>query len=167
MGKAVLALLMVLGGIGFVVTRLISGALSKRSTQAAIDAIKKNPSKAQEIAASLDIPYLNKKDFSKDQYEKLKANIRSSSYKRDYRILHAAPYGEDHLLVFTMLSFVDFDINMSGTAADTKKVAYHNFVVKLDPEEGLQVLSTIYSDVTEKFQKEGFITAIFEQDKTV
>ena len=160
MGKSIVALLMILGGIGFVVTRLISGALSKHSTQAAINAIKKNPAKAKAIAESLDIPYVNKKGFSRDQFDKLKADLLSSAHKGDYRILHVAPYSENHFLVFTMLSFVDFDINISGKAADTKKIAYHNFVVRLDPEEGLQVLSTIYSDVTEKFQKEGFITAI-------
>ena len=158
MGKGIIALLMALGGVGFVLTRLISTALSKRSTQA----IKKNPAKAQAIAESLDIPYLHRRDFSRDQYEKLKATLRPSTYKGDYRILHVAPYREDHLLVFTTLSFIDFDINMSGKATDTKKVAYHNFVVKFDREEGLQVLSAIYSDVTEKFQKEGFIAAIFE-----
>jgi hypothetical protein len=162
MGKGIIALLMVVGGIGFVVVRLISTTLKKRSTQAAIDAIRKNPSKAQDIAASLDIPYLQRNNFSRDQYENLKANLQPSTYKRDYRILHVAPYGEDHLLVFTMLSFIDFDINMSGKATDTKKTAYHNFVVKFDREEGLQVLSEIYSDATEKFQKEGFIAAIFE-----
>ena len=162
MGKGIIALLMVIGGVGFVLTRLISTALSKRSTQAAIDAIRKNPSKAQEIAASLDIPYLHRRDFSRDQYEKLKATLQPSTYKGDYRILHVAPYGEDHLLIFTTLSFVDFDVNISGKATDTKKVAYHNFVVKFDREEGLQVLSAIYSDVTEKFQKEGFIAVIFE-----
>ena len=162
MGKGIIALLMVIGGVGFVLTRLISTVLSKRSTQAAIDAIRKNPSKANDIAASLDIPYLQRKDFSREQYENLKANLQPSTYRGDYRILHVAPYGEDHLLIFTMLSFVDFDISMSGKATDTKKVAYHNFVVKFDHEEGLQVLSAIYSDVTEKFQKEGFIAAIFD-----
>ncbi|WP_160143713.1 hypothetical protein [Chryseolinea soli] len=162
MGKGIVALLMILGGVGFVVVRLISTAMSKRSTQAAIDAIRKNPSKAQEIAASLDIPYLSKKDFPGDQYQKLKGNLQSSAQKGDYKILHVAPFGEDHLLIFTMLSFIDFDINMSGKATDTKKTAYHNFVVKFDREDGLQVLSTIYSDATEKFQKEGFITAIFQ-----
>lgn len=160
MGKLIVTVLMILGGVGFVVTRLISGALSRQSTKAAINAIKKNPSKAEAIAASLDIPYVNKKDFSKDQFEKLKANLLSSANKGDYKILHVAPYSEDHLLVFTLILFVDYDINISGKASDTQKVAYHNFVVRLDPEEGLQVLSTIYSDATEKFQKEGFVAAI-------
>ncbi|HEY5745579.1 MAG TPA: hypothetical protein VIU12_05865 [Chryseolinea sp.] len=144
------------------VMRLISTALSKQSTQAAINAIKKNPSKAQEIAASLDIPYLQRNTYSREQFEKIKANLQPSTLKGDYRILHVAPFGEDHLLVFTTLSFVDFDINMSGKATDTKKIAYHNFVVKFDREDGMQVLSTIYSDATEKFQKEGFIAAIFQ-----
>ena len=162
MGKGIIALLMIVGGVGFVLMRLITTTLNKRSTQAAINAIRKNPSKAKEIAASLDIPYLQRNNYSRDQYENLKANLQPSTYKGDYRILHVAPYDEDHLLIFTMLSFIDFDINMSGKATDTKKVAYHNFVVKFDREEGMQVLSDIYSDVTEKFQKEGFIAAIFE-----
>ena len=162
MGKGIIALLMLIGGVGFVVMRLIGSTLSKRSTQAAINAIRKNPSKAKDIAESLDIPYLQRNNYSREQYESIKANLQSSVTKGDYRILHVAPYDEDHLLVFTMLSFVDFDINMSGKAADTKKVAYHNFVVKFDREEGMQVLSTIYSDATEKFQKEGFIAAIFQ-----
>ena len=161
MGKGIVALLMVIGGVGFVVMRLITTALSKRSTQNAIDAIRKNPSKAKEIAAGLDIPYLQRNSYSRDQYENLKANLLSSTNKGDYKILHVAPYGEDHLLIFTLLSFIDFDINMSGKATDTKKTAYHNFVVKFDREEGLQVLSEIYSDATEKFQKEGFIALIF------
>lgn len=162
MGKGIIALFMIIGGVGFVVMRLITGTLTKQSTKSAINAIKKNPAKAKEIAAALDIPYLQRNSYSREQFEKIKGNLQPSTLKGDYRILHAAPFDEDHLLVFTALSFVDFDINMSGKASDTKKVAYHNFVVKFDREDGLQVLSTIYSDATEKFQKEGFIAAIFQ-----
>jgi hypothetical protein len=63
--------------------------------------------------------------------------------------------------VFTQLSFVDFDVNIIGKASDIRKKAYHNFLLKHEREnDTLIILSNIYSDATEKVQKEEFIIAV-------
>jgi hypothetical protein len=52
-----------------------------------------------------------------------------------YRILYTASYELNHLLAFTEISFMDFDINVTGNPSDVRKKAYHNFVIKFDPRK--------------------------------
>ena len=152
----------IIGGIGFVIARKVLTRIDKASSHAVINSIKKEPSKANVFAASLDIPYSKKENFQEDHFLKLIDYMRSITIVGKYRVLYVAAYERDHLLVFTEISFVDFDINITGNPSDTRKKAYHNFVVKLDREKNrLVVLSNVYSDTTEKFQKEAFLDAVF------
>jgi hypothetical protein len=161
--KKIIGLVMaVIGGIGFVIARKVLSTINKATSNAIINSIKKDSSKAKVFADSLDIPYSKRADFTEDHFSRLTDYLRSVVAVGKYRILYAVAYEPDHILVFTEISFVDFDINVTGRPSDVSKKAYHNFVLRFDREKGmLIILSTVYSEATEKFQKEGFINAIF------
>jgi hypothetical protein len=156
-------LLMLVGGIVFVTARLVVSAVNKRTMYASIRSLRRDPSLARDFGESLDIPYSTRKNFKSLHFDKLKQYVGSVPSVGNYLILHTTSYDLSNLLVFTELSFVDFDVNIIGKASDIRKKVYHNFLLKHEREnDTLIVLSTIYSDATEKFQKEEFITAVFE-----
>jgi hypothetical protein len=54
-----------IGGIGFVITRKVLSTINRASSHMVISSIKKDPSKARDFAASLDIPYSKREVFLK------------------------------------------------------------------------------------------------------
>ena len=162
-GKLILLTLSCIGGTIFVISRIIMAALNKRSAHGMINSLKKNPALARDVAASLDLTYSRKENFAADHFDKLGPYLQSIPAAANYRLLYVLPYDRDHILVFTELSFADFDIGLSGKSSDVAKKAYHNFLLTLDRTQNrLTIYSSIHIDVTEKFQKEGFSDAIFK-----
>jgi hypothetical protein len=163
LGRLFWPTLMILGGVGFAVARFVILSLNKASTAGLIRSIKKNPSLAKEVSESLDIIYAQRKDFNAHHYDLLKEYLRTISFAGDYRIMFVSAYEPNHHLIFTELSYADFGVNVIGRPTDMKQKAFHNFVLKFDTEnDTLTALSDVYSDITGKFQKEGFVNAIFQ-----
>lgn len=85
-----------------------------------------------------------------------------------YKILYALAVNELEFLVFTELTFIDFDVTVTGHSSDVKKTAYHNFVIRHNPQgESIEVWSEFYNNSTEKFQREEFLPALLGSETMV
>lgn len=154
---------LVIGGFAFAVGRFLILSLNKISIDGLIGSIRKDPSLAKEVSISLDIIYAQKENFPLRLYDVLNNYLRTTSGVGDYRILFVAAYEPDHQLIFTELSYVDFGVNAIGRSTDLNKKSFHNFVLKFERKKNiLTVLSDIHSDATGRFQKQGFIDAVFK-----
>ena len=71
-GKLVLPALLVVGGVIFVVKRLILSVVEKNAALRWIARIKRNPSDARLLADTLDIPYRLRDGFSTQFFEELR-----------------------------------------------------------------------------------------------
>ena len=74
-GKLLLPALLIVGGVIFVVKRLIVSSVDKSAALQLIKRIKREPSYARTIADDLDIPYGVKEDFRAEYFENLKEFI--------------------------------------------------------------------------------------------
>lgn len=161
--KLVFAILLAIGGIVFVLKRLIVSAVEKNSALQAIKKIKRQPSYARVIADGLDMPYASREPFPFNHFEKLKEYLRSQTMIGDYQILHSAEVAANEFLVFAMISFEDFDIGITGKGTDVKRNTYLTFLVRHDyNDQRLTFQSDTYTTSTEKFQREGFFAEIFK-----
>ena len=147
--------------------RFILTKANRTSTNTAIQSIRKDPSVARSYAASLDLPYGRKENFSPDHFEKLKAFIRSKKAIGGYKVMYVSAFDINHLIVFTELTFYELNVytdeNGVETESKTKRIAYHNFVLKFDRKQHvLTICSTVYSETLEKLQKDDFAKEIFK-----
>jgi sensor c-di-GMP phosphodiesterase-like protein len=164
---AVTLVLMILVASGLAFLRFILKTVNKTSTNAAIQSIRKDPSVARSFAASLDLPYARKENFTPHHFEKLKAFIRSEKSIEGYRMMYVSAFDINHLIVFTELTFYELNVYTDEDGVETeskvKRIAYHNFVLKFDRKQHvLTVCSTVYSETLEKFQKDDFVREILK-----
>jgi hypothetical protein len=152
-----LKFLLLLGGLLFVVARGVIYLLNKYSQNNLISKIKKNPAKASEYIPNLDIPIHKMGNSNIQSFDLIRSKIGSSPKIGSYSILHSMPVNDTQFLVFTQLSFTDFDVNITGRSGDVNKKAFHDFLFQFDShKEELIMYSTLYTNATEKFQKEEF-----------
>ena len=152
---------------GLALLRFILTKANKTSTKAAIQSIRKDPSVARSYAASLDLPYVRKENFSPDHFEKLKFFIRSQKSIGGYRMMYVSTFDINHMIVFTELTFYVLNVHTDEDGVETeskvKRIAYHNFVLKFERKQHvLTVCSSVYSETLEKFQKDDFVREIFK-----
>lgn len=160
--KLILMIVLAFGGLCFVVVRKIVSIADTRSMHKLIRSLQSKPSLAKELCASLDIPYGEKLNFNKDAFTALRRYLSSITSAGHYTILFALAVDDQTFLVLTQLSYVDYDINVIGSASDTVKKSFQKFVFFHDSGKNkLDVLSNIYSDTTDKFQKEEFLRVVF------
>jgi hypothetical protein len=164
---AVFLVLFILVAASLAFLRFIFTKANKTSTNAAIQSIRKDPSVARSFAASLDLPYARKENFTTDRFERLKAFIRSEKSIEGYRIMYVSAFDINHLIVFTELTFYELNVNTDENGVESeskvKRIAYHNFVLKFDRKQHmLTVCSTVYSETLEKFQKDDFVRKILK-----
>src|SRR5690242_4612368 len=112
--------LFIIGGVVFVVVRSAIYLISKSSQKMLMNKIKKDPSKALEYATDLNIPYAKRENCNAQSFELIKNKMGSSSKIGAYQILHVQPVDDNQFLVFTELSFTDFDVNVTGRSSDVK-----------------------------------------------
>lgn len=162
-GKLLLPSLLVVGGVIFVVKRLFVSSLEKATTLRVIKKITNDPLYARNIADELDIPYAVKEGFIRGHFEKLKEYIRGQRVLGDYQVLYTADVSLSEFLVFALLSFKDFDVGITGKGTDVTKNSYVTFLIRHeDQEQRLTLYSNIFTTSTEKFQRAGFMNAVFE-----
>jgi hypothetical protein len=162
-GKVLIMVVLAVCGIVIVVVRKIITTINKKSAQSTIDALQKSQSFANDLIASLDIPYARKENFPILYFDKLKSHLTQIKLAGNFSILHVANLHTNEILVITELNYSDFDVSYLGKSTDVTKKAYHQFVLRHDHSNNiLIVLSNIYHDTNSKFQKEEFIDAIFK-----
>ena len=160
-GKLLLPALLVVGGVIFVVKRLIVSSVEKSAALQLIKRIKREPSYACTIADDLDIPYGVKEDFRAEYFARLKEFIAARTIVGNYQIIHTAEVSSSALLVFTLISFDDFDVGITGKGTDVKMNSYLTFLIRYDRDaQHLTVYSDAYNTSTEKFQRGGFLNAM-------
>jgi hypothetical protein len=160
--------LFLLGGIAFVLIRGTLFLISKLSQGNLISQIKKNPKKATAYVEHLDIPYGKRDNVSTAAYKLLTAKMQNIKAAGKYKILYALEVNEREFLVFTELTFIDFDVTVTGHSSDVKKTTFHNFVIRHSPEAAsIQVLSELYNSSTEKFQREEFLPALLSAETII
>lgn len=163
-GKLLLALLMLIGGTIFVIVRVISSVAKKQSQNLLINKIKRKQQEAHRYAEQLDIVMDKRININRQAFELIKSRIQFSPMIGNYKILHITSIGES-LLFFTELMFTDFDVTFTGHADDVRKKAHHNFLLRHNPQLlELELCSDLYSDSTEKMQKQDFIEALFKTE---
>jgi hypothetical protein len=166
--KLIFLAVLAVGGICFVVVRNIVSAVDKKSMYKLVRSLRSNPNLAKEVADSLDVPYSEKSNLDASAFEHMKTYVQSISMAGNYTILFSTPVDASTLLVLTELGYTDFDVNVVGNVSDTRKKSYHRIVLEHDKVESkLTVRSTLYSDATDKFQKEEFIQALFKGNRLV
>ena len=91
-------------------------------------------------------------------YEKLKSSLLMGNFV----IVYTQLINENQFVVFTELSYVDYDNTVLDEMGNVKKKAFHNFLFNYDKNlSELSILSDLFSDTTSKFQKEEFIQKLF------
>jgi hypothetical protein len=152
--------ILAIGGLLFVLFRWIHFQINRRMHENIIQTIQKNAAMAKVYSDTLDLPYGSVK-YDSGHFHQVMTRIRNTQSIGPYQIAYIHPLNQDEILIFTTLSFVDFDIGITGSPEDTAKKAHHNFLVTNEPElSQAKVFSTLYTNTTEKFQKEAFTTAL-------
>lgn len=160
--KLILFILIAVVATVIVIVRKFSTVASGQSQAFLINKIKRNPARAREYSRMLDIPMDKKPNINLAAFELIKAKIQSSDSIENYRILHTTPV-DNQLLLFTETVFTDFDVTFTGEAGDVEKKSYHNFLLSHQPEANeLIIYSTMYADLNEKTQKQGFLEALMK-----
>jgi hypothetical protein len=151
-----------LGGIIATVARFVIKAVAKSSSQATIEKIKRNPSYATKVAAELDIPVSSKENFTATDFQLLRKYLSEQPMVANYEILHVADVDSTQFIIFTNISFVDFDVNIIGKGSDIDKTEYLTFLASHDnASKSLTIRSEVYHNANDKFVKEGFLKAVF------
>jgi hypothetical protein len=146
---------------GFVIYRKANAAAGKFSLAKLVQRLKEGSVSPAQIAEALDIPYHKIQNVSETAYSSLAEKIKEGMYLSNYRIMYSCLIDKGQLLVLTELPFSDFDIDITGRASDVKNKAYHNFLVKYDTiKSEVSVVSTLYKDTTDKFQKQEFLKSM-------
>jgi len=154
-----------IAGTLFVIFRRIHFQIERQSYKNIIQTIQKDTATARAYRDTLDIPY-GAVSCAADQVETWMTRIRSLRAAGAYQIEYVYALTPGQILVFTTLSFIDFDIGISGSAADTAKTAHHNFLLTTDSGSGnIKIFSALYTNTTEKFQKEAFAAALTQSFK--
>ena len=157
-------LLLIIAGLIVVAGRAVIKFINKASQRGTINKIKKNPSLAEEYASGLDIPY-NKQSITKEEFADLVKRLVSSVYIGEYKILYAVPAGGTSVLVFTELSFMDYDTNINGKAGEVQKSAFHDFHLQFDGVKSeVNIHSALHETATDKFQKQEFLKNLLEPE---
>lgn len=160
--KLLTAATFVIGGVLFVAFRTGLFVVSKISNQKTINDIIKNPLKAEQYSLSLDMPYNKIHNLTADGFNLVLKYMRSLNTLGNYKIMYTHLLDNNCILIFTELTFVDYDIGITGQSDDIRKKAYHNFVIRYHIEQKeLIVYSNLYSNTIEKFQKEEFLNDLF------
>ena len=159
-------------GIALIILRFffrkISQSASSTSMHWSINQMKKNPQKAVDYAAALDMPFTKKKDIRDTGFQLICTRLQSLPAIGNYKILYTQQIDASQLLVMTKLSYKDFVTDLKGNAYDTSKKALHDFVFRLDGASGdMDVYSDLITDATTKIQKQEFVIALFESKVTV
>ncbi|HEY3403909.1 MAG TPA: hypothetical protein VGK59_11010 [Ohtaekwangia sp.] len=160
--KLVPVILMAIGGTLFVLVRTVTAWLEKRSGLGNIEKIKKDPATAARVSETHDMVYGQRKNFKASHYTDLKNYILSTGAIGDYVIVYCHEVNAQDFLVFTSLSYQDFDVSLTGKSEDVQKTILIAFTLRYSvDEEILRVFSDIHSNTDQKFQKEGLIRALF------
>jgi hypothetical protein len=120
--------LLLLGGTVFVLIRGTLFLISKLSQGNLINQIKKNPEKATAYIEHLDIPYGKWDNINTSAYQMMISKIQASPMIGKYKILYSLIVDDREFLVFTELSFIDFDVTVTGHSSDVKKTVFHNLL---------------------------------------
>ena len=159
--KVVLPALLVIGGVIFVVKRLVVSSVEKNATLRLIKKLKISPAYARSIADDLDTPYAGREGFPLAYYQKLKEYVAAPAMLGNYQILYTTDVSSSEFLVFTLISFDDFDVGITGKGTDVRKNSYLTFLIRHNPdEERMTIYSDTYNTSMEKFQRTGFLNAI-------
>lgn len=159
--------LFIVAGILIVIGRKILFLLSKSSQNSLIDEVKINPKAAVQYAEGLDMTYGKLENISAAGFEFIKTTIDKNPAIGSYKILYWTKVNPNSLLIFTVLSFSDFDVNLVGQGDDIRKKVYHNFVLQFVQESSAVIIySDLYNDTTSKFQKQEFLKALLELKTT-
>jgi hypothetical protein len=159
--KIIYALLIVIGGVLFVIKRVLVAAIEKRRHFRTIQRIKERPRYAEHVANNLDTPYSKKHPFH--HFDSLKQYIGQRTSLNGYNIEYTVEVSRQEFLVFTSIAYVDFDVGLIGKNTNVNKRSYIIFLLKYIPEEAtLMVQSDTYTTPTEKFQREGFVNSVFK-----
>lgn len=159
--KLIWLALLAIAGTSYVVYRKIMSAVDKSSVGSLINVLKKDGTKAKGVAEALDIPYGKREKFSPIDFDNLVSTLQTVTKIGDYAILYQTSADVHGHLLITEIAYSDFDIGVTGEATDVKKIAYHSFVIRFEPDTNtLSVWSDLYSDTTSKFQKEAFSKGI-------
>lgn len=155
--KLIWIVLLAVGGTIYVIIRKITAAVGKASVKGLVATLRKDPARAKDIAAALDLPYGKRENVSKEEFVAVCSSIQQASTIGDFIILYATEVDVTEYLVVTEIAFDDFDVSVTGNSTDVKKKAYHNFALRYAPDEKvLSVWSDLYDGTTAKFQKEAF-----------
>jgi len=160
--KLVFLILLAIGGTLIVVVRTLTSWLEKKSGMDAIDKIKKNPSMAAVFSASHDMVYGQRINFKPAYFDELKNYVLSTTSIGDYVVMYGHVINSDEIILFTNLTYQDFDVTLTGRSDDVDKTILTAFTLRyIRAEKVLNVFSDIHSNTNQKFQKEGLIRALF------
>ncbi len=152
--------MLAIGGLCFVIARVVIHTLNKTSNTRTINRIKKDPSFAHRYTETLDIPY-SSRTISEYDFKEIRQQLHDRRRANDYRVLLNCNFGQYRFMIFTEFSYVDYDVQATGMSGDTRKKAYHNFIVEFDPaQQMLRTFSNLYSTASEKLQKDGLLHAM-------
>ena len=150
--------------VAIFVGRFIIRTINKVSQGGSINKIKKNPGLAAGYANGLDVPY-SKRECDPATFDLIRKKIRSAITIGKYRILYVVDADTSRILVFTELPFEGLNFTPRGQVGNTQEKAFHDFVVAFNPEKlELQVYSSMFDTVTDKFQKQEFLKSILESE---
>lgn len=156
--KAVWLFLLIIGGILFVIFRKTFQAVDRLHQNRIINKIKRDHTEAAAYADQLDLPYHKLENIRFTEFDVLVRKVSALQAIGDHTILYAHSVDAYRLMLFTELTFNAYDITVAGQADDVKRKAYHNFLLRYDAEkETVTVWSTLFSDTTDKFQKQEFL----------
>lgn len=145
----------------YVVIRTVLFYIRKAAQNSIINKIKKDPSKALGYIHNLDMPYKRVENFELKVFELLTEAITKARYVDNFHILHSVSLSPTQFLVFTELAYTDFDVNAFGKPSDQKVKTYHDFLFQYEAEKkDLHIYSSLYSNATDKFQKQEFIKSV-------
>jgi hypothetical protein len=143
------------------ISRFVISVIGRTSMTRAIRSIQRYPLLAHKYSEDLDMPYGKKENFGYNHFTTLQDYLKNIKQLGDYQLLYSIAYDADHILVFVKLSYDDFGVGFTGSGTDVKKQVIYNFLLKYsDSEKALLIQSDIYSNSTEKFQKEAFMNAL-------
>ncbi|MBS1505805.1 MAG: hypothetical protein JSS79_04075 [Bacteroidetes bacterium] len=135
--------------------------MKKISQNNIISKIKRDPDQALGYIHNLDMPYKRIENCEPKLFDLLKETISKVRTVDNYLILHCVSVSPDKFLVFTEITYTDFDVNAFGKATDQKNKNYHDFLFEYQPEKkDLYIYSNMYGNSTDKFQKESFIKSV-------
>lgn len=162
-GKLLLPALLVVGGLIFMMKRLIVSSVEKTVALRWIMRIKRDPSCARALADTLDMPYKGKDGFSARYFEELTGYVAGREKIANYQVVYTMRISPSEFLVFTLISFDDFDVGITGTGTDVKKQSYVTFLLSHDPDAlCLTIYSDTYTTSSEKFHRDGFLAAVLK-----